>query len=260
MVQKLILCDKIYNINSKKKSGIFSRYYKYLKEIILGFPDTKIIIKKLRDYDKRVEITINGPEEVFVNNILKREIGLIHQFNQIQENNTYKGTIVDIGKVGFGIFIDCAIFNPEVDVLITLRTLREQLCNRKERSLKVIIKTYDLIENFPLFIKIISIDIEKNKIEGKIADKTIRFFEYLLNEKLDAVIVTGETKAQLKKVLVKTSHYRDIVNLERFGFLENIIVLKQGTNAPGIISDIGKYLNGCKLSAIRPEKIRTLFE
>ncbi|MFW9936341.1 MAG: DUF2110 family protein [Candidatus Thorarchaeota archaeon] len=261
MAQKLVLSDKIYNINfKKKKSSILSRYYKYLNEKILGFPDTKIIIKKLRDYDKRIEITINGPEEVFVTNILKKEIGFVHQFDQIKEKNTYKGTIVDLGKVGFGIFVDCAILNPEIDVLITLHTLREQLCNGKEKSLREIIKTYDLIENFPLFIHITSIDLKKKQIEGRIGDRTIGFFKFLLNEKLDAVLITGETKAQFKKALIKTNHYRDIAKIERFGFLENIVLLKRGTNAPGIINDIGKYLKGCKLSAIKPDKISKLFE
>jgi len=261
MAQKLVFYDKIYNLNAKKNvNDVLSRFYKYLNEIVHGFPKTKISINKLRDYDKRVEITINGPEEVFVTNILKKEIGLIHQFDQIQERNVYRGTIVDIGKVGFGIFVDCAIFNPETDVLITLHTLREQLCNRKERSLREIIKTYDLIENFPLFVKITSIDHKKKQIEGKIADKTIEFFKHILNEKLDAVLLTGETKAQFKKALVKTGHYRDIVTVESFGFLENIVVLKQSTNAPGIIADIGKYLKGCKLSALRSERIRRLFE
>ncbi|MFX0057052.1 MAG: DUF2110 family protein [Candidatus Hodarchaeota archaeon] len=261
MPQKIIPYDKIYNIDTEKdKISIFSRYYKYLNETVQGFPNTKISIKKMRDYDKRFEITINGPEEIFVTNILKKEIGLINQFDHIREGNTYKGTIVDVGKVGFGVFVDCAIFNPESEVLIPLHTLREQLCNGKNKSLREILKVYDLIENFPLYINIVSIDRKKMQIEGKIADKTIKFFEHILEENLEAVLVTGETKAQFKKALVKTGHFRDIVSIERFGFLENIVILKQDTNAPGIIADIGKHLRGCKISALRPERIRRFFE
>jgi hypothetical protein len=261
MTQKVVSYDKIYNINTEKeKTSILSRYNRYLKETIQGFPNTKISINKLRDYDKRFEILIDGPEEIFVTNIIKKEIGIIHQFEKIQEGNIYKGTIVDIGKIGFGFFVDCAIFNPETDVLINLHTLREQLCNGRDKSLREIQKTYDFIENYPLYLKIVSIDHKKKQLEGKIADKTIKLFERILEENLEAVLVTGETKAQFKKALVKTGHFRDIVSIERFGFLENLVILKQDTRAPGIIADIGKYLKGCKLSAFRSKRIRRFFE
>jgi hypothetical protein len=85
-------------------------------------------------------------------------------------------------------------------------------------------------------------------------------FDKLLKENLDAVFITGETKAQIKKTLEKTGHLRDIVSIKKYGFLENIIILKETTEAPGIISDIGKYLKNCKMSAIRPERIKRLFE
>jgi hypothetical protein len=41
--------------------------------------------------------------------------------------------------------------------------------------------------------------------------------------------------------------------------LENIVILRENTTAPGIIADIGKHLKKCKLSAIRPERIKKLF-
>ena len=65
MGKKLVLYDKIYNISSeRKKKDFLIRYLKYLKEKVKGFSKTKVTIKKLRNYDKRFEIFISGPEEI----------------------------------------------------------------------------------------------------------------------------------------------------------------------------------------------------
>ena len=40
-------------------------------------------------------------------------------------------------------------------------------------------------------------------------------------------------------------HFRDIITFKRFGFLENLVLLKEGTDAPGIIAHIGRKLENC---------------
>ena len=259
MVKKLVLFDKIYNISKKgKKEDIYLRYSKYLKERIVDFPDTSIKIKKLRNFDKRFEVIISGPEEIFVSNILKKEIGSIQEFQEIKVGKIYKGTLIEVGKVGFGLFVDCAILNPKVDVLINLHTLRNQLSGGKEKSLRQIIDAYDFIDNFPLYVKITKIDITDEKILGEIAPESLEIFHKILSENFEGVFLSGETKGQFKKIISRMGHFRDIITIKRFGFLENFILLKEGTDAVGIIAHIGKRLRNCKLSALRPKKIRTL--
>ena len=261
MVKTLVLYDQIYNIPRKSNTkDITIRYLKYLKEITPSFPDTKIRIKKLRKFDNRFEILISGSEEVFILNILKKKIGAIYEFEDVKTNDVLKGVLLDVGKVGFGIFVDCAIVNPKVDVLLNLHDLRTQLCNGKNVSLKEIIKAYDFINRFPVYVKVVTIDKEKQQIQGVLDQKTLNFYKKLTSENLEAVFVTGETKGQFKKALVKTGHFRDIVSIERFGFLEHIVILRESTTAPGIIADIGRFLKNCKLNAIRPERIKKLFK
>ena len=260
MVKNLVLYDKIYNISTDKdKREISIRYRKYLNELAQSFPNTKVQIKKVRQFDDRVEILISGPEEIFLLNLFKKEVGAIVEFDEVEINQTYKGVLLDVGKVGFGIFVDCAILNPKTDVLLNLHALRKQLCKGRDVSLPEIIKAYDFIDHFPVYIKITSIDKEKEQIQGKLDQKTLELYGKIIVENLEGVFVSGETKGQFKKALIRTGHYRDIASIERFGFLENIVILRQNTTAPGIIADIGKYLKNCKLSAIRPERIRKLF-
>ncbi|MFW9784714.1 MAG: DUF2110 family protein [Candidatus Heimdallarchaeota archaeon] len=259
MVKSIVLFDQIYNIpKERRKEDIYLRYQKYLNEHVKGFPDTTLTIKKLREFDKRFEITIKGPEEVFVYNLLKAEIGSITEFKDVRENAILKGTLVDVGKVGFGLFIDCAIVNPKIDVLITLQILRDQLSKGQKRSIRDIIDAYDFIDHFPLYIRITQIDRTNNKIQGEIAPESLNMFKKILDENLEAVFLSGETKGQFKKIITGKGHFRDIITIKRFGFLENLVLLKEGTDAPGIIAHIGKELKNCKLCAIRPEKIKNL--
>jgi hypothetical protein len=182
VVKSLVLYDKIYSVpKAGQKEDIYLRYLKYLNEKVKGFADTKVEIKKLRKYDKRFEILITGPEEIFVSNLLKREIGSIHEFADVKEGQILKGTLVDVGKFGFGLFVDCAILNPEIDILINLHTLRDQLCKGKEKSLKEIVEAYDFINNFPLYVKIIKIDRDKNELQGEIAPDSLEVFEKILD-------------------------------------------------------------------------------
>jgi hypothetical protein len=259
MVKKLVLFDKIYNIPKRKQvEDIYLRYFKYLKERVSGFPDTSFKIKKLRKFDKRFEIIIDGPEEAFIFNILKKEIGSIIEFNDVKVERVYKGSLIDVGKIGFGLFVDCAILNPPVDVLISLHKLREQLCNGKEKSLREIVDGYDFIDNFPLHIKITKKDVINNQLQGEIAPESLSIFEKILNESIEGVFLSGETKGQFKKIITKMGHFRDIITIKRFGFLENLVLLKEGTDALGIIAHIGKQLRNCKMSALRPNKIKAL--
>ena len=261
MVKTIVLFDQIYNVPKEgQKEDVFLRYLKYLKEHVKGFPDTSLTLKKLRQFDRRFEVSIDGPEEVFVYNILKKEIGDIKEFNDVKENTIYKGNLTDVGKVGFGIFVDCAFMNPKVEVLINLHTLREQLCRGKERSLSQIINAYDFIDHFPVYIKVLSIDRENLKVQGELASSSLDIFKKILDESLEAVLLCGETKGQFKKAITKKGHFRDIITVKRFGFLENMIILKADSNAPGIISQIGTYLTNCKFSALRPKRIRKLFD
>ena len=260
MTKKIVLYDKIYTLtetdSERKRRDVFANYSKYMKENIKGFLNTSAKIHKLRKFDKRFEINIDGPEKLFVSNILSKEIGTIHEFKDIEVGRVYKGTMVDVGKVGFGIFVDCAIMNPKTDVLISLHKLRDQFCNGKELSLKEIIKAYNFIDHFPGMVKITEVDKEKNKIQGEYTKEYLSLYIKLVNENLDAVFVSGATKNQFKKALIRKGHLRDIVSIKRYGYLEHIVILKEGTEAPGIISHAGNYLRNCKLSAIRHSRIR----
>ncbi|MEJ2249231.1 MAG: DUF2110 family protein [Candidatus Lokiarchaeota archaeon] len=262
MPEILVLQDKIYNFDEvSDRLKIEKSYSQYLRQYIKDFPQTKIKIKKLRDFDKRFEISINGPDENFVTRILEKEIGVVKNFEEIQEGlKISKGKMVEVRKVGFGIFVDGGIVNPKTDILINLHSLRSQLANHKKVSINEILNKYDFINHFPVSIKIIEKDEVKKNLLGEIGEETLNFLHQIVNQQLEYVFINGSMKKDVEIALRRTNHSLDYTKIENYGFLEHIIQLKRGTNAIGIISDIGSLLEGSKMSALIPKRIRKLLK
>jgi hypothetical protein len=226
--------------------------------MIQGFPETSFNIRKVRAFDGRAEVLIKGPEEEFVRNIFKAEVGSVRKFGEVSVGDILEGTMVDVGDVGFGLFLDCGIVNPASDVLLPLFRLREQLAGGKQKSIKEIIHAFDFIDHFPLTVEITEINKEEQNIKAKIALENLDIFTKIMNEDIEGLLMCGETKGQYKKALINEGHLQDIISLKRYGFLEHLALLTENTNAPGVISEIGKYLPKCNFSVINPQRIREL--
>ena len=74
----------------------------------------------------------------------------------------------------------------------------------------------------------------------------------------ERVMVTGATRQEIRKAIIKSGHLRDIIAIERIGFLEHVIICKRDTDAPGIIAEIGPKLPFAKLGAFRPTLIKDI--
>ncbi len=261
MVVRIILSDKLYNFsNEREKRDLLSRYLKYLQGLIQGFSNTEVRVRKVRDEDKRVELLIKGPDENFIKNIFRAEVGGTRQFKDLQVGEVLQGTLIDVGKVGFGLFVDCGIIKPTSDVLIPLFTLREQLGAGKRISLNEIVHAYDFIDYFPLVVKVTEINVEDHNIKAEIAPDSLKIFKKIMAENIEGLAICGETKGQFKKALIREGHLHDIITLERYGFLEHLALLTGNTSAPGVIAQIGKYLPGCKFSVLNPKRMSALKE
>lgn len=258
MVQKFILAEKIYSYNPNFNfNPLFQKYLQMLSHE-MGELDINIEIEAFRKQENRLEIKIEGQDEEFFKNLLKHKIGSTIRFNRIHKGDVLKGYLIDVKKVGFGIFIDCSIRYPTTDVLINLHTLRNQLCRGKKIPLRKIIDLFGFIDNFPIHVKIKEISQSEKNVQGLIGKDTLEMINNWFYDKLERVFVSGSTRAQVKKAIAITGHSQDVITIKKLGFLENIIILKEDTNAPGIIAHIGKKLKFSKLSAIRPLKLRKL--
>ena len=50
------------------------------------------------------------------------------------------------------------------------------------------------------------------------------------------------TRAEVRATLNRAGHARDVVGIERLGLLEQSVVCGEGTDPPGLLASVGRYL------------------
>jgi hypothetical protein len=65
------------------------------------------------------------------------------------------------------------------------------------------------------------------------------------------VNVNSATRAEVRATVNRAGHAQDIVTVERLGLLEQSIVCREGTDAPGLLASIGSYVPA-ELKAVVP--------
>ncbi len=212
--------------------------------------------------DDRIFVQLIGNTKddlIFVSNILNEITGKTYDSHNVPKNKPLQGILTSVGKIGFGVFVDIGIENPVKEVLIPLHRLRSQLVNDKKLSLNEIIEFYGFMDFLPVEIEVVKIENDRDgkmRFEGKFSDDFMEQLEEWVNSRLDIIFTTGISRQMIKRTIAKRGHTIDIVQIDRLGPLETVVICKEGTNAPGIISHIGPFLPDCKFSTMRTKKLQ----
>jgi len=259
-MKTLTLLDRFYTYGNNLDIEYLSKVLiQLLKEQTKGL-DVHFTFVGLKTPENRPILTISGKEENFVYNFLINEYGTIYKFDNIKENQIIRGRLRDYKQVNFGIFIDCGIEPENKDALLPLHKIRSQLVNGLKIPKNLISKAFGFFKEFPVYIKITKIDKENKKIECEFAQKTLDLFNNWLKNGLDILLSAGVVRKRIKKAMKVTGHYEDYVSIDRIGFLETACTLRNGTNAPGILADIGPFVKNAKFSMFRPKNIEKLIK
>ena len=250
-MKKIRLLTKIY----ANKTEIFRK----LKNAINAeFRDLTVNIDSITFDDSGfVSLIISGEDEVVAYNYLKSIYGESKQFADLKEGDTQLGYVCSSGKVGFGLFVDIGIKEPyETDALIPLFNLRKQLCEDKKISTRKILDMFGFVNNLPLEITIEKTSIGLKKIDARLSDKQVETFNEWLEEGLDKLYIIGAFEGEINDVLYQTKHDKDIIKIEKMGWMEHIITCKFNTSAKGLIPIIGKLIPRAKLEIFSPGVIK----
>jgi hypothetical protein len=83
------------------------------------------------------------------------------------------GYLVDIGKVGYGLYVNVGISKPSrMDALLPLHKIRNQF-EMPKTPLRKIAKALILVDNLPVEIVLTDIDIHNSKIEAEFSKQTL---------------------------------------------------------------------------------------
>jgi hypothetical protein len=206
------------------------------------------------DKKNRIIVKIDGEDEEFVANALAKDYGRSLQSDNLVPNKTYPGQLIDVGKVGYGIYSDIGVTDSKrMDALVPLHRLREQL--DLHGPLRTISEAFVLVDYLPVEVNITSIDLYNERIETEFDQSTLTRISDWLQDDHERLLVFGANRNQIENSLKKTSHREDIYEIEQLGKFEFSLRCKRSTRASGILAAIGPRLRGVPMHLFIPKEL-----
>lgn len=240
---------KVYNESQLKLVD------KSLKSILKGLN----VESKICEITPRgmVQINVSGEDENVALNYLNKEIGMCPMsLESLSKYLEVKGRIISLNKSKTELYVDIGISSPKiVDAAIPIQHLQAQLADGRKIALKKLIELYGFCEHLPLTIKILDVNKEKSYVEATFSESQIARYRNWTKSFLDRLIILGSSFLEVRLALKRARVSGDTVNIESLGLFENAVACKLGTDAVGLIPELGKILRNSTLSVFSPKKI-----
>ncbi len=241
-MQEVVILEKVYG----DRSG-FLKLDKKLKAL-LG--DLEVEWKLSAVKKNWVKVSLNGEDEEISANLVREEFGEVpYRLKAVVEGKTYRGRFIDLGKVGYGAYVDIGIFTPRPkDALLPLYYLKETF---GEMPVRQMIREFGWVDNLPVEVVVTGVEFGAREVELAFSDAQLKRIKTWLSDGHDKLFIAGTISENVEKALIKTGHGRDVKRIEELGLMETLLILKKGTQAPGIIKEIGPHLRGTVIGAIK---------
>lgn len=222
----VVLATKVYVLGEGRRRAMDS-----LESLVgneLGELDVEFTVG-LRD-DEFPSVTVTGEDAPVARNLLEAEWGAITPHREAGE--TYVGTLESWDDDGF-------VLDAGEDVRIPADEL-----GLGPGSPDQIRTRFGIVQHMPL--RFVEGGDEPNRLAESERD---RLYEWTRGT--GRVNANSTTRAQLRATVNRSGHAQDIVTVERVGLLESSVICRDGTDAPGLLADIGPHLEA-ELLAIVP--------
>lgn len=241
-MEDVVILEKVYG----DRSG-FLKLERKLKSL-LGELDVEWKISAVTK--NWVKVSLSGEDEEISANIIREEFGEVpYKLSAVKEGKTYRGRFIDLGKVGYGAYVDIGIFTPRPkDALLPLYYLKETF---GEMPVRQMIRDFGWVDNLPVEVVVTKVEFGAREVELAFGDVQLKRIKTWLSDGYDKLFIAGTISENVEKALIKTGHGRDVKRIEELGLMETLLVLKKDTQAPGIIKEIGPLLRGTEIGAIK---------
>ena len=243
-MKELVILEKIYG----DRSGV-EKLDRKLKSLI---GDLEVTWKIGITQKQWVKIRIEGEDEEISANLIREEFGEVpYKLSNVKEGQRYKGRFIDLGKVGYGVYVDIGVFSPTPkDALVPLYYLKREF---EEKPVRQMIREFGWIDYLPVEIQVERVEFGTREVEAYFTDRQLKKMKSWISDGYDKLFIVGTISERIEEALIKTGHSRDVKKLEELGLMETLLILKRGTQAPGIIKEIGPYIKPAVIGAIKFE-------
>jgi len=234
-MREITILEKIYRNHRDAKKSLAE-----MLEEMLDL-DARIVSITISNRDWAT-ISLEGTEEAVAQKYLESVIGEVTTLDHIEEGDIRKGKVVDLGKVGYGIYVDVGIVDLEdkpVDALIPVFSLKKHLGIRGPMSIGRISKRLGIMDYLPLDVRIFKIDKVKGEIEGRLTNAQAR----RLSRGKNRIYAVGETRRKIKNAIQRSGNSGHVVRVKRLGLLENEIQCSKEADPHEVLHAIGPMIN-----------------
>ena len=217
---KVVTLQHIYGKNRERMAGLLKTF----------------VENELKDLDVKVEISITpenwaefsleGEDEEVSANLLISRFGT--PTLKAEPGRVYMGFLQAFGG-------DAFLINIGIPVRIEAEELKALGSGKPAQ----IAARFGLIPHLPVEIEVFEAN---KKIQIRFTKKQLDLWWSWKKASTDRVTVNAATRSEIKSVIKKTGHGRDIYEIERLGLLEHSIVCRENTDGPGIVAAIGPRL------------------
>jgi len=252
MVVKLVIAERIPHDAQTRLMPVFKTRIDRLSSSL------NVSVKLGVTTSDFVSAEIEGSDSEFFVELIKREMRLAPQdLSEIEVNDNLKAYVNGINKQ-HGIEVSIGPVSLKTKCEVAREPLKAQLCDGRDFPVEKIVQSYCLQEDVPILIRVTSVDVMRRHIEAWISDDQIARFEQWRRERFHRIIAIGGPQEELREAIRLSRTDRDVTEIEGLSFTASSLVCKLGTEAPGIIAMIGRYLSNFKLHAFLPGRVDRL--
>jgi len=212
--------------------------------------------KKTRGW---IQVDVSGEDESVAVRFLDQKIGLAPiSLSNLRKFSLLKGRVAPSKAGEADLQVDVGVCSPQfIDATVPLRTLRAQIGDGKNLSLRQLIDLFCFHVNFPLEVKVVGdVNSESDSVEAMLSAAQLSQITGWIHSHLDRLIVLGAPFSNVEAATKKSGHIRDVIKIESLGLLEHAVLCKLGTEAKGLMPKLGPMLPHATLAPFSPRKIR----
>ncbi len=199
-------------------------------------------------------LDFSGADSEVLTETIRRRYGIATtDISKLERGEVTRGIVVDSSSFGYGIYVDiCLRSSNRMDALFPLHSMRSQLVDGMKLPGRTISKRYCLQEGFPLEVRVTNVNVDSRKVEVELSDRQVSYFKDWNRFPFDRVILIGCSIDALKEAVDLASLRRDVAGIESQSLTAHVLLCKLGTDAPGVIPQIGPRLKGVSIYAFQP--------
>ena len=248
------LLTKIYNANQLKQID------KDLKRSFEGLDVEAEILGLVAN--RWVQVAISGQDEAIAANYVAEKIGFCPvSLESVKKFSTLTGYVTNLEKSTDELSIDVGVFEPKiVHATVSLRDLQAQLADGRKIALRKLSELFGFCENLPISVKVVYVNEEESRVEAELSTSQVERYAIWHDSLLDRLLVVGSSLYGVKMALEHARLERDVISVESLGMFEHALVCKLGTDAAGLIRQLGRNLRNAKFTVFNPKRLRQFLE